>query len=75
MIFNKDMTMEAQSLESQQLLKASDVARILNISKSFAYQIMNRNELPTVHIGNARRVRIGDLENYIDQNINHDIDN
>ncbi len=67
--------METQSLEEHQLLKAADIARILNISKSFAYQLMNRNEIKTVHIGNARRVRIGDLENFIKQNINRDIDN
>jgi excisionase family DNA binding protein len=69
MISKKDKSMETQYLESQLLLKADDVARILNISISFAYQLMNRNEIPTIHIGNARRVRISDLEVYIESNI------
>jgi excisionase family DNA binding protein len=38
------------------LLKTNDVARLLNISRAFAYQLMRQGEIPTVKIGNAVRV-------------------
>ncbi len=51
------------------LLKAADVAVILNISKSMAYRLMQTREIPTVCIGNAKRVRPVDLHNYISTNL------
>lgn len=53
----------------QSLLKATDVAEILNISKSMAYRLMQTREIPTVEIGNAKRVRPVDLHNYINANL------
>jgi len=50
------------------LLKGNDVARMLNISRAFAYQLMRQGEIPTVRIGNAVRVCKEDLLAYIDQN-------
>lgn len=50
------------------LLKGNDVARLLNISRAFAYQLMRQGEIPTVKIGNAVRVRKEDLLAYIDHN-------
>ena len=48
------------------LLKASDVARRLNISRSLAYQLMQTGEIPTVRIRNKIvRVYEPDLEQYI----------
>ena len=47
------------------LLKATDVAEILNISRAFAYQLINRGDLRSVVIGTARRVRPIDLETFI----------
>ena len=51
------------------LLKAVDVARVLSISRSMAYQLMQRNEIPTVRIGRATRVRPQDLERFIGENL------
>ena len=51
------------------LLKATEVAEILNISKSMAYRLMQTREIPTVCIGNAKRVRPVDLHNYITANL------
>ncbi len=51
------------------LLKATEVAEILNISKSMAYRLMQTREIPTVCIGTARRVRPADLHNYINTNL------
>ena len=53
----------------EKLLKASEVAGLLNISRAFAYQLMNKGELRTVAIGAIRRVRPEDLERFIEKNI------
>lgn len=51
------------------LLKAKDVAEILNISRSLAYQLMQKGKIRTVRIGNARRVRFADLKTFIEENL------
>jgi len=51
------------------LLRATEVARILNISRAMAYQLMQRGEIRTVRIGAARRVRREDLYLYIQENL------
>ena len=52
----------------QQLLKGEEVAKILHVSRSLAYLLMKRGDIPTVHVGNAVRVRPEDLERYINSN-------
>jgi excisionase family DNA binding protein len=47
------------------LLKTDEVADILQVSRSFAYQLMKRGEIPSVRIGNAVRVRPEELQRYI----------
>ena len=61
--------METDLRLPEQLLKASRVAEILNVSRAFAYQLMQRGEIPTVKIMGARRVRPEDLARYIRENI------
>ena len=51
------------------LLKATDVAEILNISRAMAYRLMRTREIPTVSIGKSKRVRPVDLHNYINSKI------
>ncbi|MBT7074077.1 MAG: helix-turn-helix domain-containing protein [Anaerolineae bacterium] len=51
------------------LLKAADIAKFLNISKSMAYRLMQTGEIPTVSVGNAKRVRPIDLHDYINANL------
>ena len=51
------------------LLTASQVAEILNTSKSFAYALMNKGEIPVVRLGKSVRVRQKDLEEYILANV------
>lgn len=53
----------------QKLLRAEDVAIILNISRSFAYKLMSTNKLSTVQIGRSKRVRISDLNTFMENNI------
>ena len=50
----------------EKLLRAVEVAEILNISRAFAYQLMQRGDIRTVFIGASRRVRPEDLRDYID---------
>jgi excisionase family DNA binding protein len=53
--------------KDEQLLKAGDIARILNISKAMVYRLIQRGEIPVVRISHAVRVRFSDLEDYIKQ--------
>ncbi len=50
------------------LLTAKEVAEILNISKTFAYKLMQTGQLTTVCIGSSRRVRMADLEDFVLRN-------
>ena len=54
---------------SNSLLRADDVAEILNISVPMAYRLMQRNEIRTVKIGKSRRVREEDLFSFIENNL------
>ncbi|NLN69421.1 MAG: helix-turn-helix domain-containing protein [Chloroflexi bacterium] len=50
------------------LLNADQLANILNISRSKAYQLMRNSEIPTITIGRNVRVSHKDLEEFIEQN-------
>jgi excisionase family DNA binding protein len=50
------------------LLKADEVAKILNISLGMVYKLMRNNQIPTVRIGNLKRVHPKDLKTYINEN-------
>ena len=54
----------------QKLLRAEEVAKILNISRSFAYKLMSTKKLSTVQIGRSIRVRISDLKIFVENNVN-----
>jgi excisionase family DNA binding protein len=49
------------------LLKSEEVAEILQVSKAHAYVLMKRGEIPSVRIGKIVRVRLVDLERYINE--------
>jgi excisionase family DNA binding protein len=51
--------------EPRRLLTGDEVADLLNISRSFAFALMKRGEIPTVKLGRAVRVRPQDLEEFI----------
>jgi excisionase family DNA binding protein len=53
----------------QNLLTSKDVARILNISRSYAFKLMRQGDIPVVQIGRSVRVRAEDLEAFILANI------
>lgn len=43
------------------VLKASDVAKFLNISSRYAYEIMERTDFPTLKLGRSKRVMRDDF--------------
>ena len=51
------------------LLKATEVAEILNISLPMAYRLIQVGEIRAVQIGKGRRVRPQDLRHYIESNL------
>ena len=59
----------ARRIVEERLLKAVEIAEILNISKAMAYQLMKQRKIHTIHIEGARRVRPADLRLYIEQNL------
>jgi excisionase family DNA binding protein len=48
------------------LLKPSEVADALAVSRSYAYALMASGEIPTVTIGGSRRVVLADLNAWIE---------
>jgi len=54
--------------ETDRLLKAVEVAQILNISRSLAYRLLQEGQIPVIRINQAVRVRLRDLHQYIEQN-------
>ena len=51
-----------------QLLTVPEIAVILKISRSMAYLLVQRGELPSVRIGHSVRVQPDDLQRYIENN-------
>jgi len=47
------------------LLRAAEVAKVLNISTSLAYKLMQAGAIPTVHLNTSVRVRPSDLDEFI----------
>jgi excisionase family DNA binding protein len=58
----------------EKLLKGNEVARLLNVSRSFAYLLMQNGHIPTVRLGRSIRVRPHDLVEYIEENIHRQTD-
>ena len=48
------------------LLKAADVAKMLNISRAMTYQLMQSGKIPVVRINSALRVKPSDLKRFIE---------
>jgi len=51
--------------EGEQLLKASEVAKLLRVSPAMVYRLLQSGELPAVRIGHAVRVLPSDLDEYV----------
>jgi excisionase family DNA binding protein len=55
--------------DKQMLLTASQIAERLQVSLSFVYELIQRGELKSVHMGRAVRVRPEDLHQFIEQRV------
>lgn len=58
-----------QTQRMDTLLRCSDVAHILNISRSKAYLLVQSGEIPSVHIGVIVRVQLSDLKAFIAEKV------
>jgi excisionase family DNA binding protein len=50
-----------------EVLKAKDVSTFLNVSSRYAYEIMERNDFPTLRIGRTKRVMKQDFLNWLEK--------
>ena len=56
------------------LLRAGEVAEVLNISKSLAYKLIQGGVIPSLRIRHSVRVREEDLIRFIESNLtNHQV--
>jgi excisionase family DNA binding protein len=51
------------------LLTGEEIARVLHVSRAYAYQLMRQRRIPTVKIGRSVRVRPEDLDAFIAKNL------
>jgi excisionase family DNA binding protein len=58
-----------ESFAVAKMLNVNDVAGILQVSRSHAYALIRRGEIPSIHIGRSIRVRPADLEAYLEANV------
>jgi predicted DNA-binding transcriptional regulator AlpA len=52
--------------DTNRLLTADEVSRILIYSRSTAYRLMNKQKIRTVHMSGTRRVWLNDLKKFIE---------
>lgn len=52
---------------SERLLTAGEVAETLRVSTMTVYRLIRRGELPAVRVGRNYRVRVSDLDRYLEQ--------
>lgn len=60
--------MEEGNTQFTTLLTGEEIAKILHVSRAYAYQLMRQRIIPTVKIGRSVRVRPQDLEAFITRN-------
>ena len=53
--------------QKEKLLKASEVAELLNVSRAMSYHLMQSGQIPVVRINRSVRVRPDDLRSFIEQ--------
>jgi excisionase family DNA binding protein len=61
--------MENTNTQFTNLLTGEEIAKILHVSRAYAYQLMRQRMIPTVKIGRSVRVRQEDLEQFISTNL------
>ena len=54
------------------LLRINEVAHILGIGRTSVYELVAKGELPVVRIGRSVRIRLLDLETWVDGRVEFD---
>jgi excisionase family DNA binding protein len=67
MIINDDLKNQGDAPVQKLLLTVPEAGRALAISRSKMYDLLNSGHLPSVHIGRSRRVRVSDVENFVNR--------
>jgi excisionase family DNA binding protein len=49
------------------LIRVEEAARLLSLSRSMIYEMMNSGELPSVRCGAARRIPLAALRSWVEQ--------
>jgi excisionase family DNA binding protein len=65
MIINDDLVRQRDATVQKLLLTVPEAGRALAISRSKMYDLLNSGLLPSVHIGRSRRVRVRDVEDFV----------
>ena len=70
---NTNLTDQTTTYKVEKLLKPEEVANLLTISRSFAYQLMQSGQIPTIRLGRSCRVRPQDLAEYLENNLHRQV--
>ena len=62
---NKNNVIHIDGFYRLRLLTVAEVARILSVSTSLVYRLIQSGELPAIQLGRAIRVRPAELEQYL----------
>lgn len=71
MVYNEAIQLPSEAHivpDSDELLTAEDVAKILGKSKRVAYELMDRNDFPLIKIRRSKRVLKSDFFDWLRQN-------
>ena len=68
MIINENVVRQQDAPVQKLLLTVPEAGRALAFSRSKMYDLLNAGHLPSVHIGRSRRVRVSDIENFVNCN-------
>ena len=65
MIVNDELVRQSDAPVQKLLLTLPEAGRVLAISRSKMYDLLNSGHLASVHIGRSRRIRVSDIENFV----------
>jgi excisionase family DNA binding protein len=51
------------------LLRPTEAARLLGISRSKLYELLSAGELPVIHIGRAARIPLAQLRDWVNEQL------
>ena len=55
------------------LLRPTEAARLLGISRSKLYELLNSGEIPTLHIGRSVRIPLAALHSWIESRLSPNV--